>query len=95
MARELVTEQGVGESADIVWRQIQAQQDKALAAKPVVESAPAPVSESMAPQPPVVTPVVNVPALARVLKFGVRQAAAQPARHREKPEPSQEQFSLF
>jgi hypothetical protein len=95
MARELVTEQGVGESADIVWRQIQAQQDKALPGEPVVESTPAPVSESMGPQPPVVTPVVNVPAFARVLKFGVRPAAAQPARHRDKPEPSQEQFSLF
>lgn len=30
MARELVTEQGVGESADVVWRQLQRQQDEAF-----------------------------------------------------------------
>jgi hypothetical protein len=95
MARELVTEQGVGESADVVWRQIQAQQNKIPVARPILESETAAVREDVPPQPPLVAPVVNVLALTSALKFGVRPAAVRPTRHRDEAKPSEEQFSLF
>jgi len=96
MARELVTEKGVGESADLVWRQLQAQQTKILTPK-TVAAAPAQIIEDAMPSAPPVIPAFSVPAVANVLRFGSEPPSDRPARHRQQVEspPEHEQFSLF
>ena len=54
MARELVTENGVGESAAAVWRQIQAENSDVLNST-IMPPEPAPVVEDAAPTTPLVT----------------------------------------
>ena len=92
MARELVNEQGIGESATAVWRQIQAEQSKILSTPHTSE----PVSsiEDELPTAPPLTPAFNVPAALNALQFGSRPPSARPVRRRGAP-PSDVQFSLF
>jgi len=78
MARELVTENGVGESAAATWRQIQAETSNALIpatitpeCEPVVEDAPLPAS--------LIAPALNVEAVVNALKFGSRPTIGAPA----------------
>jgi len=77
MARELVTENGVGESAAATWRQIQAETSNALIpatitpeCEPVVEDAPLPAS--------LIAPALNVEAVVNALKFGSRPPSVRP-----------------
>jgi hypothetical protein len=92
MARELVTERWIGESADAVWRQLQAEQSKLLPPKPALAK-PATTNEIL---PVPLPPVFQVPVLASTLQFGSRPLSISPRRRRERPAPSpQEQFSLF
>ena len=94
MARELVTEHGIGESADVLWRQLQIQQNRFLPAPPAVadESELDSVPSPSAPLPP--EPTLAEPRLASAPKFGVRPPA-NPSRRQEAPSPAHEQFSLF
>jgi hypothetical protein len=86
MARELVTKHGIGESADALWKQLQAQQLRTQSPKPVAP-----------PQPEVDTaalPPVTMPTFASTLKFGVRPQSV-PIQRQPVPSPAPEQFSLF
>ena len=96
MARELVTERGIGESAAVIWREIQAEQSRMLPAAahdsgPVEE----PPSEPAQSTPPV--PTLPVPSLASLLTFGSRPPASRPGLRRKRPNlvPEREQLELF
>jgi hypothetical protein len=89
MARELVTENRVGESADAVWRQIQAEH----VATSIIKPEPTPVIDDVPLTTPVVTPVLTVTAV-DALKFGSRPPSTRPLRRREESPPDV-QFSLF
>jgi hypothetical protein len=86
MARELVTKHGIGESADALWKQLQAQQLRTQSPKPVAP--PEPEDDTAAPPP------VTMPTLASTLKFGVRPQSV-PTQRQAVPSPAPEQFSLF
>jgi hypothetical protein len=93
MARELVTENGVGESAAATWRQIQAETSNALIpatitpeCEPVVEDAPLPAS--------LIAPALNVEAVVNALKFGSRPPSVRPPLQRRETAVAV-QFSLF
>jgi superfamily II DNA or RNA helicase len=92
MARELVTEHGVGESADVLWRQLQIEPSRLLPPTPVVPEEPG--FDSVPSVPPALPPVITVPSLATALKFGERPPASPNRRH-EGPSAEHEQFSLF
>src|SRR5580700_4966412 len=88
MARELVTERGIGESANEVWRQIQAEQSQLLPVPTAsVEEATTLV------EPPLVAPF-NVPVSIDAPKFGSRAPSGRPIRRKEAPL-ADVQFSLF
>jgi len=82
LARELVMHQGVGQTADEVWRALQMQQPQSPSPEP-----PAPVT---AVEPPPITVPTSVP----LLVFG-RDAQAVTARRRIGSAPSAEQLPLF
>jgi hypothetical protein len=74
MARELVTEKGIGESADAVWKQLQRQQAEVFGVR-AVETTP---SEIEAPPPErdvpevIIPPVAPIPAVVTQLRmFGI------------------------
>jgi hypothetical protein len=94
MARELVTENGVGESAAAVWRHIQAEQSN-IPTPPTIELEAAPVIEdnplSTEPAQPI---TVIVPAVVNTLKFGSPPPSTRPVRRREES-PADVQSSLF
>ena len=87
-----MTEEGVAESADIVWRQIKAEYKNILAAATV------PDPESSIEDAPMAIPlmpcVLTDQAVVSALKFGVRPPAL-PSRRPETDSPEPEQFSLF
>ncbi len=79
MARELVTERGIGESANEVWRQIQAEQSQLLPAPTTsIEEA------TTLMEPPLVAPF-NVPGSIDAPKFGSRAPSSCPIRRKERP----------
>jgi hypothetical protein len=82
LARELVMHQGVGQSADEVWRALQTQQPQ--------NQEPVPP----APKPTVEPPQITVPRSAPLLVFG-RDAPAAAARRRIASAPSEDQLPLF
>jgi hypothetical protein len=93
MARELVTENGVGESADVVWRQIQAENSNSLSSA-TIPPEPAPVVEDAPPLPAsLVIPPLTVDAAVNALKFGIRPPSVRPPMRRR--EAADQQFSLF
>ena len=79
MARELVTERGIGESADAVWRQIQAEQSQMLPAPTVSIKEATTLIE-----PPLVAPF-NVPVSVDAPKFGSRALSSRPIRRKAAP----------
>ena len=80
MARELVTENGVGESAAAVWRHIQAEQSN-IPTPTTIELEAAPVIED---NPLSTQPIaVIAPAVVNTLKFGSPPPSTRPARRRE------------
>jgi superfamily II DNA or RNA helicase len=93
MARELVIEKGVGETAAAVWRQIQAEHINVLA-NTAVEPTEGPDIEDAPLTMPLITPALTVPAIGNVLKFGSRPPSTRPVR-RKGESPSDVQFSLF
>jgi SNF2 family DNA or RNA helicase len=83
LARELVMNQGVGQSADDVWKALQAQQPQTQMAAIATEPEPLPA-----------VPLVSVPRSASTLMFG-RDVPPTPARRKVAAEPSTDQLSLF
>ena len=82
MARELVTEKGIGQSAAMVWRQIQAEHNNAVAptitrieTTPVIEVEPRTTSP--------ILPAQTVPVGPDALKFGSRPSPASPVRRKD------------
>lgn len=90
MARELVTEHGIGESADAVWRQLQAERARILPSRPVVPKEPE-FDAAPAPLPP---STLTIPDLASTLKFAM-PPPPKGSRKQQEPSPGPEQFSLF
>jgi hypothetical protein len=95
MARELVTEKGVGESAAAVWRQIQAENST------IVKSAdtppePTPVVEDEWITTSLVRPTtLTVEVAGEVPKFGTSLPPARPVTRRRETPPADLQFPLF
>jgi superfamily II DNA or RNA helicase len=88
MARELVTERGIGESATEVWRQIQAEHG-------MVSTTPSLTIEDAVPaEAPFVTSWLNMPLNVNAPKFGSRAPSERPARRKEASQ-TDLQFSLF
>lgn len=83
LARELVMNQGVGQSADDVWKALQAQQPQTQMAAIATEPEPLPAA-----------PLVSVPRSASTLMFG-RDVPPTPARRKVAAEPAADQLSLF
>src|SRR5215471_737232 len=52
MARELVTEHGIGESADVLWRQLQVEQSRVLPAPPAAVADESELDSIPSPLPP-------------------------------------------
>ena len=94
MARELVTENGVGDSAAAVWRQIQAENSKILIPATITPE-PAPVGEDVPPTASLVTPATTVDAAVKALKFGSRPPSVPLLLRRREVRPVDEQFPLF
>ena len=85
MARELVTENGVGESAAAVWRQIQAENSN-CPVPATITPVRAPVVEDASLTTVLVTPPLTAEAAANALKFGTRPPLVRlPTRRREAP----------
>jgi hypothetical protein len=83
LARELVMNQGVGQSADDVWKALQAQQPQTATAAIATEPEPSPAS-----------PMVSVPRAASTVILG-RDVPLPSSRRKVAAEPSSEQLSLF
>ncbi len=83
LARELVMNQGVGQSADEVWKALQAQQPQTQMAAIATEPEPLPAA-----------PLVSEPRPASTLMFG-RDLLPAPARRKVAAESSSDQLSLF
>jgi hypothetical protein len=83
MARELVTEKGIGESADLVWKQLQKQQAEVFGARASEGAAQQIEAEPPAVDVPEATiaPLAVIPAIAtQRLMFAISREAARPPR---------------
>jgi hypothetical protein len=95
MARELVTERGIGESANAVWQQVRAEQNALLPPKPVLPE-PTTNREDILPAPPPLTQTIEVPSFISAFQFGSKPPIPLPRRRRERrTELPNAQFSLF
>jgi hypothetical protein len=86
MARELVTEKGIGESADLVWRELQKHQAEMIG----VRTGQASSSEIEPPAESVpeviIPPVVPIPAVVtQLVMFGMSHEAAQRRKASHRP----------
>jgi DNA repair protein RadC len=92
-ARELVTENGVGESAAAVWRQIQAENRDVLNSTIMP---PEPVSDvqDAAATTALITAALTIEAV-DALKFGTRPLAVRPVTRRREAPLADLQFPLF
>jgi superfamily II DNA or RNA helicase len=79
LARELVTETGIGESAAAVWRQIQGEHAKIVPVA-IVGPEPLPAIEESSPTASLVAPAPIIPAFASDLKFGSQPPSVRPVR---------------
>jgi hypothetical protein len=95
MARELVTERGIGESANAVWQQLRAEQSTLT--PPPVTPEPLPSIEEVRPTAPPATLVLNVPVAINALKFGSQPEASHSIPHKKRLNlvPGQDQLALF
>jgi SNF2 family DNA or RNA helicase len=84
LARELVMHQGVGQSADEVWKALQAQQ--AAGERPLIETPETEITPEV--------PLVRVPRSATALQFG-QEVPVAPARRKSSVESCADQLSLF
>ena len=91
MARELVTQKGVGEKADQVWRELQASRAAAMAPAPAIAAEVPPIM-TVEPAPVLVLPEPVAPAPS---PFGLTPFSAPPRRvSRRGPNQDQSQLSL-
>jgi len=101
MARELVTEKGIGESADLVWRQLQRQQAEVFGDRFVETRKPETEAEPQVPDLPevIIPPVAPIPAgVTQLVMFGVLPEGVEPRRtsHRSsRPGTASDQLGLF
>jgi len=101
MARELVTEKGIGESADAVWKSLVETQAEVFGARPIETREPGRESEPRVRDlPEVITPpVAPIPAVVtQLLMFGMSYEAVQrrKASHRpSSPVTASDQLGLF
>ena len=79
MARELVTEKGIGESAAMVWRQIQAEHNN-VAAPTITERE---TTSAVEVEPRTTSPAETVSAGPNSLKFGSRPPSSSPVGRKE------------
>src|ERR1035438_3316281 len=94
MARELVTENGVGDSASAVWRRIQTETGNVIIPATITPD-PAPAVENAPLAASLVTPALTAAATVKALKFESRlPSALKPLRRGEAP-PIDTQFPLF
>ncbi len=94
MARELVTENGVGESAAAVWRQIQAENSSILNSadrppEPTPSMEDEPITASLVRSARTIETVVDAP------KFGTRTPLVRPPTRRREAPAADLQFPLF
>ena len=96
MARELVTEQHIGEAADAIWRQIQTEQSKML---PVEDRTPEPIQsppgEPSVPWSPISE--LTVPTQTSLLTFGSRLPVIKPVPRKKRASlmSGQDRLALF
>jgi hypothetical protein len=101
MARELVTEKGIGESANAVWKRLVEKQAEVFGVRPVETREPEIEAEHPVPNlPEVITPpVAPIPAVVtQLLMFGMSHEAVQrrKASHRpSSPVTASDQLGLF
>ena len=93
MARELVTQQRIGESAETIWRELRAQQGN-LAAAGLVAPTETGADAGPAPPPPEPVAILPPPNRAGAPTFGVRPPPV-PSRRQDGAVAVPEQFSLF
>jgi len=95
MAKELVTERGIGESADAVWQQLRA--ESSPLAPPPVPREPLPSIEDVRPTAPPAPLVLDVSVAINALKFGLRHEASHPIPRKKRLNllPGQDQLTLF
>jgi hypothetical protein len=101
MARELVTEKGIGESADAIWKRLVEKQAEVFGVRtaetppPAIESGPS--AESM-PQV-IIPPVVPIPAMVtQLVMFGMSHEAVQRRKASRRPSSTatlSDQLGLF
>ena len=78
MARELVTEKKIGESADLVWKQLQTQQAKVFGVPAAETSAAGVESPPESGREVIIPPVIPIPAeVAQLTMFGLSDEAMQ------------------
>jgi hypothetical protein len=94
MARELVTDNGVGESAAAVWRQIQAE-DSNVFIPAAITPEPASIIEDAPRATSLGAPTGTVEAALTALKFGSRQPSVRPPLRRRGAPAADMQFPLF
>jgi hypothetical protein len=101
MARELVTEKGIGESADAVWKRLVEKQAEGFGVRPVETREPEIEAEHPVPDLPqvIIPPVAPIPAVVtQLLMFGMSHEAVQrrKASHRpSSPVTASDQLGLF
>ena len=101
MARELVTEKGIGESADAVWKRLVEKQAEVFGARPVETREPEIEAEHPVSDLPdvIIPPVAPIPAVVtQLLMFGMPHEAVQQrkASHRPSgPVRASDQLGLF
>jgi hypothetical protein len=84
MARELVTQKGVGEKADLVWRQLQAERCRTLASHTSPCSSDEPVSNTLPPRETEVSlieqpsTIVGLPEFGAATRHGARRTTLRP-----------------
>ena len=101
MARELVTEKGIGESADAIWKRLVEKQAEVFGVRPVETREPEIEAEHPVPDLPevIIPPIASIPAeVTQLLMFGMSHEAVQrrKAAHRpSSPVTASDQLGLF
>ena len=86
MARELVTEKGIGESADAVWKQLQKQQAEIFGVRTVDASVPCEEAEVVVQPEAIIPAPAPVPeVVTQLLMFGASLETAQRRKASRRP----------